>query len=310
MADGFDHATATLARVGLNGQQVGLKNKYSGISILEGWPLEGGGSWEMLPLTFRGKLRSYSIGANHLVAVNQEGKVFAWGDNQFGQKNIPNGLNSVKQVSCGYMHTIALNEDGTVVTWGGNWEPANLNNPPLDLKNVKSVFAGSGSSFAIKEDGTVVAWGANQNGIINVPNGLNNVKTLSIKSHVLALKADGTVVAWGNNSYGQTNVPNGLNGVVAIAAGEGFSVALKENGTILSWGLNGILINTDAQTLVGIKDISAGFSSGCYALHDDGSITRWGSPNWSPKIWTVLPSGKPIQKFEFSNGWISWVSVE
>ena len=46
----------------------------------------------------------------------------------------------------------------------------------------------------------------------------------------------GTVVAWGDDSAGQTDVPAGLTGVVAVAAGDEFSLALKSDGTVVGWG--------------------------------------------------------------------------
>ena len=55
----------------------------------------------------------------------------------------------------------------------------------------------------------------------------------------LALKADGTVVGWGANNTGQTNIPAGLSNVVAIAAGCNHSLALKADGTVVGWGDNG-----------------------------------------------------------------------
>src|SRR5450759_1860434 len=41
--------------------------------------------------------------------------------------------------------------------------------------------------------------------------------------------AAGTVKAWGDDSSKQTDVPAGLTGVVAVAAGDAFSLALKSD---------------------------------------------------------------------------------
>ncbi len=50
----------------------------------------------------------------------------------------------------------------------------------------------------------------------------------------LALKSDGTIVSWGNTP----NVSTGLSDVVTIATGMGHSLALKTDGTIVAWGDN------------------------------------------------------------------------
>src|SRR5438270_11803953 len=50
--------------------------------------------------------------------------------------------------------------------------------------------------------------------------------------YVISTRPMGTVVAWGSD----TNVPAGLSGVVAISAGQGYSLALRADGTVIAWG--------------------------------------------------------------------------
>ena len=42
----------------------------------------------------------------------------AWGDNSYGQTNIPAGLTNVVAIAVGYEHSLALRADGTVAAWG------------------------------------------------------------------------------------------------------------------------------------------------------------------------------------------------
>ena len=46
--------------------------------------------------------------------ADQSGLVRAWGDNSYGQCNIPSDLGVCKQIAGGYYHTIALQESGLV----------------------------------------------------------------------------------------------------------------------------------------------------------------------------------------------------
>ena len=46
--------------------------------------------------------------------------------------------------------------------------------------------------------------------------------------HSVALKSDGTVVCWGNNDSGQIDVPEGLENVVTISAGSYHTLALVD----------------------------------------------------------------------------------
>ena len=67
-----------------------------------------------------------------IVQVYQE--VIAWGDNQYGQTNVPPNLANVVQVAAGGGHCLALRADGTVVGWGANY--AGQATPPVGLNDV------------------------------------------------------------------------------------------------------------------------------------------------------------------------------
>ena len=60
--------------------------------------------------------------------------VACWGDNQFGQCDVPAGLAPVTAVAAGYGHTVALKGDATVACWGlNNYGQCNV---PAGLANV------------------------------------------------------------------------------------------------------------------------------------------------------------------------------
>ena len=152
-------------------------------------------------------------GAAHAAVT---GTVVAWGYNEDGQTNVPQGLRGVIAIAAGNDHTLALKSDGTVVAWGDN--RYGQTTVPAGLRGVVAIAAGGYQTMALKSDGTVVAWGWSFSE--DVPVGLRGVTAIAAGSgHQVALKSDGTVVAWGLNYSGQTNVPAGLRGVVAIAAG-------------------------------------------------------------------------------------------
>lgn len=170
-----------------------------------------------------------SAGANHGLALRNDGTIVAWGATNFGQAIIPDGLSNVVEVAGGVRHSVALLGDGTVAAWGDN--SFGQTNVPAGLSNVVAIAAGGFHSLALKTDQTVTAWGQNSFGQTNVPVGLSNVIAVAAGyAHSLALRADGTVTAWGQNSFGQTNVPAGLNNVIAVSAGQSHSLALKADG--------------------------------------------------------------------------------
>jgi alpha-tubulin suppressor-like RCC1 family protein len=98
-----------------------------------------------------------------------------WGENTYGQTNVPGGLSNVVAIAAGANHSLALNSDGTVVAWGDN--SFGQSRVPAGLNAVLAISAGPGDSLAVKSDGTVVTWG--QTWIGSVPSGLGGELSLS-----------------------------------------------------------------------------------------------------------------------------------
>jgi predicted cobalt transporter CbtA len=60
------------------------------------------------------------IGSALPLCAAPPGTVVAWGRNDYGQTNVPAGLNDVIAIAAGGAHTVVLRSDGTVVAWGRN----------------------------------------------------------------------------------------------------------------------------------------------------------------------------------------------
>ena len=180
-----------------------------------------------------------------------------------------NTVHASTSISAGYAHTVALKQDGTVWAWGGNDYGQLGDGTQTDsltpvqvsgLSSVTAIAAGAYHTVALKQDGTVWAWGDNTYGELgdgtqtnsSTPvqvSGLSNVTAIAAGwSYTVVLKQDGTVWAWGLNyfvelvdviyPYGSlTPVQvSGLSSVTAIAAGGYYTVALKQDGTVWAWG--------------------------------------------------------------------------
>ena len=217
----------------------------------------------------------------------QGGTVVAWGDNRYGQVNVPPDLSNVVAVAAGEWHNLALKADGTLVAWGVN--NAGQASIPSDIGTVVAIATGGYHNLVVKPDGTVRAWGQNDFGQTDVPAGLNHVVAVAGGwTHSLALKSDGTVVAWGRNIESQATVPAGLDHVIAISAGEYHNLALKSDGTIVAWGWSGLgqcAIPADlGNNVIGIS--ASGMHS--MALKSDGTVRAWG---WNQYGQTDVPAG-------------------
>jgi uncharacterized repeat protein (TIGR01451 family) len=206
-------------------------------------------------------------------ALRDDGTVWTWGDNSYGQlgdgtttnRFAPgqvSGLNDVTTFACGQEgHMLAVKSDGTVRTWGenrfgelGDGTTQTHLTPVLieGLTNVKAVAGGQHFGLALRQDGTVWTWGGDP-GSASRPRQLTELSGITAidagERHGIALKSDGTVWTWGVNFDGQLGdgtsgsgggprqVP-GLGGVVGVAAGYTHSVALLSDGTVRTWGSN------------------------------------------------------------------------
>ena len=216
-----------------------------------------------------------SGGSGHSLALKEDGRVVAWGGNEWKQCDIPRGLKNVVGISAGiYSHSLALRRDGTVVAWGYNKDKQC--DVPTGLTDVVEISGGSGHSLALKEDGTVVAWGDNKWKQCDVPVDLTDVVGVSGGGrHSLALKKDGSVVAWGRNEQKQCDVPTGLTDVVGISGGGRHSLAVKKDGSVVAWGEND---EKQCDVPIGLTDV-IGISTGFFnslAVQKDGAVVAWG----------------------------------
>ena len=180
-----------------------------------------------------------ALGRAHSVALQDNGTVFAWGNNSSGQ--IGNGsftlattpvqsATNMISIAAGGDFTLALGSDNTVWAWGANEQGqlgdsgTNIQSSPIQvgansvagpLQNIVAIVAGYDYALALKNDGAVWAWGCNSSGQLGigstnsqlspvlVPNLSNVVALYTGSATSFALKSDGTVWAWGDNSQHQ-----------------------------------------------------------------------------------------------------------
>ncbi len=192
----------------------------------------------------------------------------------FGQSWVPvfvEGLPPVRAVAAGVGHSVALGRDGSVWCWGWNINGQLGNGARTDsskplrvrgLSGVCAIAAGDRVTFALCADGSVWAWGSGLLGQLGNGLMLESLRPVKVSGqggfiaiaagsdHALALHLDGSVWGWGNNRSGQlgdgVTINRGepvkvlkLTGkVIAIAAGERYSLALMADHTVMGWGSN------------------------------------------------------------------------
>ncbi len=162
--------------------------------------------------------------------------VMAWGNDAFGQTEVPVTATNAIALAGGGFHSLGLRADGRVIAWGNGYD-GQCDVPTIT--NAIAVAAGAYHSLALTAEGRVVAWGANYNNQIAVPANVTNIVAIAAGArHSLALRANGRVTGWGDNSWNQLAVPASLTNAIAIAAAGSHSLALRSDGTVTAWGDN------------------------------------------------------------------------
>jgi len=86
--------------------------------------------------------------------LKANGTLLAWGENLYGETNVPSGLSNVVAIAAGGWHSLALKSDGTVVAWGANTGNNSIVdygqcNVPANLSNVVQIAAGLVNSLVL-----------------------------------------------------------------------------------------------------------------------------------------------------------------
>lgn len=267
-------------------------------------------------------------GDNFVVALRNDGTVWAWGDGTLGQLGDGTFLSSdlpvqvrdtsgqfflqdIAAIGAGYNHGLALDSLGNFYSWGDNTYgqlqdpvlPPAINIPLLiEIPGNKvEIFADGNSSGAILDSEELMIWGDNQLGNFG-----NNDQLIEVLSPQPVINEDNTGL---------------LSNISAFSTGEEHQLALV-GGQVLHWGdgvsayvgVAGVDVITSPRPVKVPGPLGTGFLSGIQkiaaaeshrlALGTNGVPYGWGNPTQSQLgtsnvSWVELP-----RTFQYFDGTI------
>lgn len=177
-----------------------------------------------------------ATGFGHVLALTENGEVYAWGRNSHGQVGdgtttkrmtpVKLGLQNIVQIVGGGKFSLALDADGQLWGWGDNEyhtistnykqyipTPTKIDTGDIDIALIEACGA---SVVLLDKQGTLWTWGHNdmqqlgydtKGRTVSVPTAvplpLPVTYVAAYSSQTYAILEDGSLWSWGNNSYGQ-----------------------------------------------------------------------------------------------------------
>jgi hypothetical protein len=273
--------------------------------------LSGGSNW-----------KSVAGGITNSVAIKNDGTLWVWGGNRFGESGTnlaPSGAVPV------YLTPV------TTFAGGTNWKQVNSN---------------SFDCAAIKTDGTLWTWGSNYFGVGGIGGGGHQITPVQVfGSHtnwkqvsigrfynISAVKTDGTLWTWGRNSYGglgTNDTTDRLTPVTTFAGGTNWKQVLLDTQYILqqsrpmellwTWGI--VILMENLESIIqpidllqfttfgnhtNWKQVSAGGGIHTAAIKTDGTLWVWGNNSDSGRLEPMIVQqieSTPVTTFAGGTNW-------
>lgn len=244
------------------------------------------------------KVVGVACGARHSMAWFDDGDLYAWGDNSFGQLGTGNNKavpgfakvklalepalegSPIKSISSGGFHNLLLTREGKVYSWGKN--------------DYGQLGLGKSGAAVVSKPSPVKGLG----------DGLQVTKVTAGQGFSMILGSDGEVVAFGDNSsnqlgpgagYPHQKEPREMRTDVRfkdLSCGQLHCIAASAEGAVFIWGTDsygqlglGSSVRSQAvkkpERVRGIGGIQRVFASatGSYALSSKGELYAWGKNN-------------------------------
>ncbi|MCL2547401.1 MAG: ABC transporter permease subunit [Oscillospiraceae bacterium] len=235
-----------------------------------------------------GPVRLVAAGLEHIVTVEECGRVQAWGGTHIITTRIPETLWNphrtnnphIIDIRAAHWTTIALDDTGTLHFWG-NDSFFNFHSRGL-AGQITAFDINFSSAIGLTVDRYVYVMTTRDTQFSNIPDSIQGraIDIALTDTAGGAVLDDGTVVTWTTNTTASEqmilDIPEHIQGrAVQIEGGRNHFTALLDDGSVAGWGYNHLNQTNTPRRLNGQETIETGYFQNV-SIDADGNVTTWG----------------------------------
>jgi len=191
-----------------------------------------------------GKVSSIAVGLAHCLALSEDGKVVAWGYDQFPP---PPDLPPIQQVAAAGQLSAALSIDGKVFVWGVTPLGNSIEFEPSVNRDFAEIAAAPGVIIARTSDGKVILRGDPEDPALIYREPDQAITAISAgQDFGMALLRNGRIWSWGWDEIGDVPADNGSR-IDRIVSGPEPSAMVRGSGDWVAWGKIGTYFPAGAE---------------------------------------------------------------
>ncbi len=153
---------------------------------------------------YQGQLAQVELTSDAVLGRTTDGKAVYLGSMKNGYSEIPENMGNVMDIAATSSTMAAVNDQGKVFVWGNISQKWKENQVPKTKSKIVALQGGKNHYTAVTEDREVIAWGADQYHQATVPKSLQGTKVSTVYTGFFqnyAVMEDGGIQTWGLKGY-------------------------------------------------------------------------------------------------------------
>ena len=206
---------------------------------------------------YQGQLAQVELTSDAVLGRTKDGKAVYLGSMKNGYSKIPENMGNVTDIAATSSTMAAVNDQGKVFVWGNISQKWKENQVPKTKSKIVALQGGKNHYTAVTEDREVIAWGADQYHQATVPKSLQGTKVSAVYTGFFqnyAITKDGSIKTWGLKGYPLGSDEMGRDILTRLVNGGRMSMMVGGVAVIIST-IIGVLIGSISGYFGGRIDI-------------------------------------------------------